>query len=74
MFTVEHMIRYLFILLDSDKTAADDLMATLDSESFPYLQYQWVWLCYSAGVESLVLAVTSPDAAMVTHTDVCGNM
>lgn len=38
---------YLFILLDSDKTAADDLMTTLDR------------------LESLVLAVTSPDAAMV---------
>ena len=29
---IDHMIRYLFILLDSDKTAADDLMAILDSK------------------------------------------
>ena len=36
MLTTDHMIRYLFILLDSDKIAADELMTTLDSEHCPF--------------------------------------
>lgn len=68
--TFDHIIRYLFILLDSDKTAVDDLMATLDSELCSICSVSIIVRCgcvvLYVGVENLVLAVTSPDVAMVT--------